>query len=132
MLSYNEFLPYFSYYRYLNTPEFSWWFCILDENIYETEELYEKFGYTSICDICDSGNFIQLYKVDIVEIKKELLRKYCPKNEILKIEDDREFDVAFNIFIETSSLLDDWFDYEQKNLKSTFAKWCADNHIKIH
>ncbi|MBE6692197.1 MAG: hypothetical protein E7586_02540 [Ruminococcaceae bacterium] len=133
MQCYEMLLPYFRYYRDEETSDnFSWWFCVLDENIYETNDIYKEFGYTSICDICDSGKFIELYKVDIIETKKVFLKQYHPKSQILNIEHDGEFDIAFNSFIETSSSLDTWQEYEKAVLESALLKWSSDNNIIIY
>lgn len=133
MQCYEMLLSYFRYYRDEETSDdFSWWFCILDENIYETNDVYKEFRYTSKCDIYDSGKFIELYKVDVIEIKKVFLKQYHPKSQILNIEHDGEFDIAFNSFIETSSSLDTWQEYEKAVLESALLKWSSDNNIIIY
>ena len=106
--------------------DYSQWYCYVDKEIYDTNELYESYGYTSKYEIYSSGLFVELPKVDITECEKQYLRLRLGKDfkkwdSIL----DNEFDIEFRIYVERNFLTEDWVGFEEKILSSTLLQWCS-------
>ena len=125
----NNYLSYFRYYRDEEvSPDFSWWYCLTDFNVYETSELYKLFKYSSKSEIYESHLFVEFEKIDIIELKKQFL---IQRNEysLFKNISDQEFDLKFNRYIDNSNLIQSWYNFEIDILKSVFDKWCRVNNI---
>lgn len=123
----DDILYYGRYYRDENVADSDWWFCRLDDQIYDTYDLYNKFGYETKQQIIDSKNYICLFKTDIIEKKKEFLAKRgISKYSHLS---DSMFDMQFNKFIDEYSLHTQWFEFEYSILKRDAMEWCCINHI---
>lgn len=127
MASRSNFINALRTYKSDTYPDgYSQWYCYVDKEIYNTNELYESYGYTSMYEIYSSGLFIELPKVDITECEKQYLRLRLGKDfkkwdSIL----DNEFDIEFRIYIERNFLTEDWVDFEKKILSSTLLQWCS-------
>lgn len=130
----DQFLQYFEYFRDEPTPDdFAWWFSRPDGEVYQTQELYERFGYAEKAEIASSGDFVAFDRVDVIDLYREFLRPYAGKQEIKTMLSlpDEAFSVAFRVYVERNHLDRSWFDFEQKVLQAAFDKWRAENHIVI-
>lgn len=127
-----NYLSYFRYYRDEKvSPDFSWWYCLTDFNVYETSELYKLFQYSSKSEIYQSNIFIEFDKIDIIELKKQFLLQRN-EYELFKNMSDKEFDLKFNQYIDNNHLIRIWHDFEISLLESAFNKWCRANSISVN
>lgn len=125
----NYYLSFLRYYRVEDvTPDFDWWYCLTDSNVYGTTELYKLFGYSSISQIYQSNLFIKFDKIDVIELKKQFLLQ---RNEFDSFKDlsDKKFDLEFNRYIDNNNLIPLWHDFELSVLELAFNKWCHANNI---
>ena len=125
----NYYLSFFRYYRDEGvSPDFAWWYCLTDSNVYETAQLYKLFGYSSKAQIYQSNIFIEFDKIDVIELKKQFLfhrNEFDPFNDV----SDKKFDLEFNKYIDNNNLIPMWHDFEMSILESAFNKWCRANNI---
>lgn len=125
----NYYLSFFRYYKDEKTsPDFAWWYCLTDADVYETDELYQLFRYSSKAQIYQSGLFVEFDKLDVIELKKQFLLQ---RNEFGPFKDvpDEKFDLEFNKYIDKNNLIPIWYDFETAALESAFHKWCRANNI---
>lgn len=129
----NKYLSYFKYYRDEEIPsDFAWWYCLIDNKVYETTELYNMFGYSSKDEIYATKNFIEFYRVDIIELKKKYLSKKNPNRYKALISlPDKNFDIKFNEYIDSNNLIQNWYEFEQDALRVVFLKWSFLNGIVL-
>lgn len=111
-----------------------WWFCFIDYEIYETEELFNKYSFTTIEEIKNNDSYVELFKTNITMLKKEFILKYEYTDKALtKIMKQRncDYDVAFRIYIEVDKTLTElWREYRYNRLYSDAIKWCKENCIR--
>lgn len=130
----NEILDYGRYYEESEyTYPIRWWFCFIDYEIYETEDLFEKYSFATIEDIKNNDSYIELFKTNITMLKKEFILKYeYTDKALIKIMKQRNcnYDVAFRIYIEVDRTLTElWREYRHNMLYSDAIKWCKENGI---
>lgn len=117
-----------------NKYDISWWLCLENYDIYHTETLMSDFSYKNTPEIKESSKFIPLFKTDIILLEKEFIKKLNNKtllnsfNKILS-SGNREYDVAFRIFIEREFLVNSWSEFEKAQLQQDAVAWCKENHI---
>ena len=134
MTTVDALLPYFRYYRDEILPkDFSWWYCLVDHKVYETADVCRNFHYASKEEICSSDVFVEFYKVDVIELKKDFLTIRLKKREWEKYSSlpDKEFDISFNGYIEIHDLVMAWYEFEKHHLQVVFSQWVSDNKISI-
>ena len=130
----NKYLSFFRYYRDENiSNDFAWWFCLIDNKVYETTEIYKLFGHSSKEDINSTNLFIEFPKIDIIELKKKYLLHIGLKKQLEKCEtlSDEEFDIKFNQYIDNKNLIKDWYDFEYSKLSKIYSQWCNTNKILL-
>lgn len=127
MVSLYEMLDALKTYKSDTYPEdYSRWYCYVDNNIYNTNELYQSYGYESIYEIYSSGLYIEFPKVDVTEIEKEYLRIRLGKDyKKWDAISDNEFDIEFRRYIERNFLIGDWKDYEKTVLQPILLEWTS-------
>ncbi len=114
------------------SEDYSRWYCYVDKDIYNTNELYQSYGYESIYEIYSSGLYAEFPKVDITEIEKEYLRMRLGKDyKKWEAISDNEFDIEFRRFIEREFLFIDWINYEKNILKPILLEWTSRNGIPV-
>lgn len=123
------------YGRYYSTErqeyENLWWLCLIDYQIYGTQTLIEKYSYLNESEIKDLGIYIAMFKTDIIAIEKQFMKNYDEK-AIFKIQNtclNKDYDIAFKIYIEQCFLEQVWYIYERRVLCNDAIKWCKQNHI---
>ena len=134
MKDFDQYLQYFRYFRDETIPEdFAWWFCRSDREVYQTQEIYERFGYAEQTEIISSGDFVELDRVDVIALYREYLHPYVGKQEIktMRALPDDAFSVSFRVYIERNHLDRSWFDFEQKALQAVFETWRTENHVVL-
>lgn len=128
MLKIDEIIFYGRYYRDDEEKETNWWYCKVDGHIYHMSDLTSQFGYVSIDEVENNGNYIQLFRTDIIELKKRFINAIAKNRKLCNLPDS-EFDIEFNKFIDQSSMHKEWFDYECAVLKQDAIEWCKQNNI---
>lgn len=121
------------------------WFEKSSFKFFYTSKLINKFGYKNCEEIENSGHFIPVFKVDIIELQKEFIANYPDKeieetmNEIIandNYEFESGYEVAFRIltqdYPEFDEFGDKYFDYEQRVLLESAQKWCIKNNIPYY
>ena len=130
----NKFLSYLRYYRDEDVPDdFSWWYCLIDCKIYETQEIYRLFGYSSKEEIYATSFFVEFDKVDVIEVKKRYLaQKICAKEyKSWDFLPDQSFDIKFNKYIDCNNLIQEWSEFETKALQLALNKWELTNGVVL-
>ncbi|MBR4013433.1 MAG: hypothetical protein IKJ00_03970 [Clostridia bacterium] len=126
------------YYGKSYSEKVIWWFCKIDEKIYQTEEILYKFNFTDEYSIIQSNCYIPLFKTDIVSLEKEYMQtlpyniqKSFDKN--FKTNSFDSYDLAFKEFLDTYSYdfnySYNWYEFEEKRLKNDAIIWCKQNSI---
>ncbi|MBR2315454.1 MAG: hypothetical protein IKA56_02305 [Clostridia bacterium] len=126
------------YGRYYEESEYiypiRWWFCLIDYEVYETEELFDKYSFATIEEIKNNDNYIELFKTNITMLKKEFILKYeYTDKTLINIMKQRNcnYDVAFRIYIEVDRTLTElWREYRHNRLYGDAIKWCKENCIR--
>lgn len=126
-----ELMYYGRYYSFESKGYHLWWFDLQKANVYQYDELIQKFGYSSQEEIVSSGMFVPLFETDIVKLEHEflLLRNY---KQIKRLEKqlNSDFDTEFKVFIEKNDLIKSWHDFEYNRLYQDAIVWCRENHIR--
>lgn len=133
MVSVSSMLDALKTYKSDTYPEeYSRWYCYVDKEIYNTNELYQSYGYESIYEIYSSGLYIEFPKVDVTGIEKEYLRIRLGKDyKKWDTISDNEFDIEFRRYIERNFLIGDWIEYEKTVLKPILLEWASRNGIPL-
>ncbi len=129
----DKYISYFRHYRDESAQDFDWWYCIIDDEVYSTDDIYLNFNYSSKSEIIATNSFIEFDKVDIIELKRDYYQKRFGKLEYNKISmlPDSSFDIEFNKFVESNNLIKDWYQYERTVLQNAFNDWCKINKVII-
>ena len=111
-----------------------YWFRKTNYKIYDGEELIEKGIFKNAKELLESDKYIPFSKTNITKTKQDFIQKYCPEaqseiEQIIKSEEDIDFDIAFRIFIEVHPLKDEWDNYVSDRLEKDIIKWCEKNNI---
>ena len=128
----NKYISYFRYYRDEDiSSDFAWWYCLSDDKIYNTEDLYKLFGYSTKDGIYATCNYVEFEKVDIIELKKRYLHQILSNREYKKFNNlaDKEFDIKFNQYIDIYNRMSDWHEFEEKILSEALLKWSSAHGI---
>lgn len=121
------------YGRYYSCLEYKyenyWWFGLIDYKVYNVDELIDTMKFKTYADICDSVYYIPLFKTDIISAEKAFMINYNSK-KLAQIENEcSDYDVAFNIFVETEHIDGRWKEYEKSVLYRDAVLWCKENNI---
>lgn len=116
-----------------NKYEHNRWFSVYDEQIYNADELMEKFSFESYDDIVSADGYIPLWKTDESEVIESFLRGLNNKEADKYLESHtadegfREFEwyiESHNNYIRTW-----WYEYSDKRIKEDAVNWCKQNRI---
>lgn len=125
-LSIKDIMNYGCWYRHESTVD--WWFCLTDGRIYETEDLFNEFGYKTKQEIEESELYILLFKTDMIAAEKHFLNERGIRN--FDGLPDSEFAIEFRKVLDMDFILClQWGDFEDSVLKRDAVKWCRENHI---
>ena len=123
----DDIIMYGRYYRDEEST-CNWWYCRIDDHMYETADLISSFGFESENQIEEDDRYVKMYKTDIIELEKNFLKE-IGSLKVLEGTTDFNQDIAFNKFIDQENLYRLWFDYETIVLRENAIKWGEDNHI---
>ncbi len=103
-----------------------YYFNNIDYQIYSEEERQGLiFSGTN-----EASDFLLIPQINRNEIVKKYLSQKNNKN-LLRKEEDKDFDRKFHWYIEDNHLVDDWNRFEQSELIAFASEWCKQNQIKF-
>lgn len=116
-----------------NRYDHNWWYSVFDEQIYNVDELTEKFSFESYDDIVNANGYIPLWKTDYCKVIESFLRGLNNK-EADKYLESRRNDGGFTEFewyIESNHnhIRTWWHEYSDKRIKEDALNWCKENRI---
>lgn len=79
MTKMETFIGYVGAYRSDN-PNYSWWYCTTDNQVYGTLDLYDDFGFSSKEEIYETGIYLEFPKIDRDEFARDYLRLLLGKD----------------------------------------------------
>ncbi len=116
-----------------NKYENNWWYSVFDEQIYNVEELFEKFSFESYDDIVNTNGYIPLWKTDEYEVTKSFLKSLKSKEADRYLEEKNGSDrfIEFEYYIESHRdyITTWWHEYSDNNITQDAIKWCRENGI---
>lgn len=94
-----------------------------------------NYGYQNNSEILKSGQFVQLFKREVIEMEKEYVA-ICHGWEMEKaiemfLKENKEcsFEDAFCEFVSNTELRKSWNEYMQSQLIKEAKQWCIENNI---
>ena len=108
------------------------WMCLRDYTIWKNDDLISLFGFKDQQSIEDSGEFVQLFRVDIIMLEKKFMKLFSFKEQsaVQLSAEHTNYDKAFLCFVENHNQLSQWYEFEHMHLLNAAVEWCKKNHIR--
>lgn len=116
-----------------NRYDHNWWYSVYDDQIYNVDELMEKFSFERYDDIVNAEGYIPLWKTDYCEVIESFLKGLNNKeaDKYLESKNDTDGFAEFEWYIESNHnhIRTWWYEYSDKKIKEDATNWCKENRI---
>ncbi len=126
------------YYKDSKLSYSDYWLDKKDFHIVPSSYIQSVYGHINNFDIIDSGQFVKLFRKEVIEMEKEYVAIYLLQDAQKLIEmfleenKDCSYEDAFFNFISKNTLKKDWEEYKQSQLIQEAKQWCVKNNIPYY
>ena len=108
------------------------WISLRDYKLWKNHDLISLFGFKDQADIIQSGEFVQLFCVDIIELEHKYMEcfSYNEQRSVQLFAKETNYDKSFLCFIDHKNQFSQWYEFERIHLINAAIEWCKHNHIR--
>lgn len=126
------------YYKDSKLSYSDYWLDKKDFHVVPSSHIQSVYGYQNDSDTLKFGQFIKLFKKDVIELEKEYVAIYHGQEMEKSIEmflaenKDCSYEDAFFNFISNNTLKKSWEEYKNSQLIQEAKQWCIENNIPYY